>query len=86
VEAARSVLEALGTTVVHVGPAGSGQTVKAANQLIAAGTLELVAEGVVFLEAHGVDTEAAVSVLAGGLVTAAAGRRPTQTRERLEGS
>jgi 2-hydroxy-3-oxopropionate reductase len=67
VVAARPVLEAVGSTVVHVGPAGSGQTVKAANQLIVAGTIELVAEALVFLEAHGVDTEAAVQVLAGGL-------------------
>jgi 2-hydroxy-3-oxopropionate reductase len=52
---------------VHVGPIGSGQTVKEANQLIVAGTIELVAEALVFLEAHGVDTEAAVRVLAGGL-------------------
>jgi 2-hydroxy-3-oxopropionate reductase len=66
-EAAKPVLEAVGKTVVHVGPAGSGQTVKAANQLIVAGTIELVAEAIVFLEAYGVDTEAAVKVLAGGL-------------------
>ncbi|MCG5216428.1 2-hydroxy-3-oxopropionate reductase [Streptosporangium sp. KLBMP 9127] len=66
-EAARPILEAVGSTVVHVGPNGSGQTVKAANQLIVAGTIELVAEAIVFLEAHGVDTEAAVKVLAGGL-------------------
>jgi 2-hydroxy-3-oxopropionate reductase len=66
-EAAKPVLEAVGRTVVHVGPAGSGQTVKAANQLIVAGTLELVSEAIVFLEAYGVDTEAAVKVLAGGL-------------------
>jgi 2-hydroxy-3-oxopropionate reductase len=66
-EAARPVFDALGKTVVHVGPAGSGQTVKAANQLIVAGTIELVAEAIVFLEAHGVDTGAAVKVLAGGL-------------------
>jgi 2-hydroxy-3-oxopropionate reductase len=66
-EAARPVLEAVGKTVVHVGPAGSGQTVKAANQLIVAGTIELVAEAIVFLEAHGVDTQAAIKVLAGGL-------------------
>jgi 2-hydroxy-3-oxopropionate reductase len=66
-EAAQPVLNAVGSTVVHVGPAGSGQTVKAANQLIVAGTIELVAEAIVFLEAHGVDTEAAVKVLAGGL-------------------
>jgi 2-hydroxy-3-oxopropionate reductase len=66
-EAARPVLDAVGKTIVHVGPAGAGQTVKAANQLIVAGTLELVAEAIVFLEAHGVDTDAAVEVLAGGL-------------------
>src|SRR5215211_6838170 len=64
---ARPVLEAVGKTVVHVGPVGSGQTVKAANQLIVAGTIELVAEAIVFLEAYGVDMEAAVTVLAGGL-------------------
>ena len=65
--AAVPVLEAVGKTIVHVGPCGSGQTVKAANQLIVAGTIELVAEALVFLEAHAVDTEAAVRVLAGGL-------------------
>jgi 2-hydroxy-3-oxopropionate reductase len=65
--AARPILEAVGRTIVHVGPAGSGQTVKAANQLIVAGTIELVAEAMVFLEAYGVDMEAAVKVLAGGL-------------------
>jgi 2-hydroxy-3-oxopropionate reductase len=66
-DAAGPVLRAVGATVVRVGPAGAGQTVKAANQLIVAGTIELVAEAIVFLEAHGVDTEAAVAVLAGGL-------------------
>ena len=67
VESVRPVLEAVGKTVVHVGPAGSGQTVKAANQLIVAGTIELVAEALIFLEAYGVDTAAAIEVLAGGL-------------------
>ena len=66
-EAARPVLDALGKTIVHVGPAGSGQTVKAANQLIVAGNIELLAEAIVFLEAYGVDTGAALEVLGGGL-------------------
>jgi 2-hydroxy-3-oxopropionate reductase len=65
--AARPVLETVGKTVVHVGPPGAGQTVKAANQLIVAGTIQLVAEAIVFLEAHGVDMEPAIKVLAGGL-------------------
>ncbi|MBO0727752.1 MAG: 2-hydroxy-3-oxopropionate reductase [Acidimicrobiaceae bacterium] len=66
-ERARPFLEVLGKTIVHVGPSGAGQTVKAANQLIVGGTIELVAEAIVFLEAHGVDTASAVRVLAGGL-------------------
>lgn len=66
-DAAQPVLDAVGKTVVLVGPAGSGQTVKAANQLIVAGNIELLAEAIVFLEAHGVDTEAGVKVLGGGL-------------------
>jgi 2-hydroxy-3-oxopropionate reductase len=67
VAAALPILESVGKTIVHVGPPGAGQTVKAANQLIVAGTIELVAESLVFLEAYGVDLEAAVRVLAGGL-------------------
>ena len=65
--AARPVFDVVGSTVVHVGPAGAGQTVKAANQLVVAGTIELVAEATVFLEAQGVDTGSAMEVLGGGL-------------------
>ncbi|BDD83545.1 2-hydroxy-3-oxopropionate reductase [Tsukamurella pulmonis] len=69
--AAKPVLEVVGKTVVHVGPSGSGQTVKAANQLIVAGNIQLLAEAIVFLEAYGVDTAAAVEVLGGGLAGSA---------------
>ncbi len=61
------LLQIMGTTVVHLGPSGSGQTVKAANQLIVGGTFGLLAEAIVFLEAQGADTEAALKVLGGGL-------------------
>lgn len=71
VEAARPVLEAVGRTVVHVGPSGSGQTVKAANQLIVAAHLEALAEAVVFLEAYQVRMSAALEVLGGGLAGSA---------------
>ncbi|WP_404823993.1 2-hydroxy-3-oxopropionate reductase [Nonomuraea gerenzanensis] len=70
-EAARPVFDAVGRTVVHVGPSGSGQTVKAANQLIVAANLEALAEAVVFLRAYGVDLEAALEVLGGGLAGSA---------------
>jgi 2-hydroxy-3-oxopropionate reductase len=61
------VLEKLGKTIAHVGPHGAGQTVKAANQLVVAGTYALVAEAIVLLEASGVDAKAGMDVLAGGL-------------------
>jgi 2-hydroxy-3-oxopropionate reductase len=41
--------------------------VKAANQLIVAGTYELIAEAIVFLRVYGVDTDSALKVLGGGL-------------------
>lgn len=65
--AAEPVLNAIGKTIVHVGPAGAGQTVKAANQLIVAVNIQALSEAVVFLEAFGVDTDAALTVLGGGL-------------------
>lgn len=68
---AKPLLDMVGKTVVHVGPSGSGQTVKAANQLIVAINIEAVAEALVFLEAYGVDTEAALDVLGGGLAGSA---------------
>jgi len=66
-ETAWPVFEAVGRTIVHVGASGSGQTVKAANQLIVAANIQALAEAVVFLEAYGVDTKAALEVLGGGL-------------------
>jgi 2-hydroxy-3-oxopropionate reductase len=65
--AATPVLNALGETIVHVGPPGAGQTVKAANQLIVAGTISLVSEALVLLEAAEVPADAAIEVLRGGL-------------------
>lgn len=70
-EAAQPVFDAVGKTVVHVGPSGSGQTVKAANQLIVASNIQALAEAVVFLRAYGVDLDAALEVLGGGLAGSA---------------
>jgi 2-hydroxy-3-oxopropionate reductase len=69
--AAKPILDVVGKTIVHVGPIGAGQTVKAANQLIVAGNIELLAEALTFLRASGVDIEAAVQVLGGGLAGSA---------------
>lgn len=64
---AKPILEAVGSTIVRVGGPGSGQTVKAANQLLVAGIIELVSEALVFLDAHEVELAPAVEVLNGGL-------------------
>lgn len=83
VAAARPLFDAMGSTVVHVGPAGAGQTVKAANQIIVAANLQVLAEALVFLEAHGVDTENAFRVLGGGMAgSAVLERKGPAMRER----
>lgn len=64
---AKPLFDVLGKTVVHVGPHGAGQTVKAANQLVVAGIYTLVSEAIVLLEGSGVDAKAGLDVLAGGL-------------------
>ena len=76
---ATEVLAHVGKTIVHVGPVGAGQTVKAANQLIVAGNIELLAEALVFLEAQHVDTEKAISVLEAGLAGSTVMARKART-------
>ncbi len=71
VEAARPLLDVVGRTVVHVGPSGAGQTVKAANQLIVAGHLQVLAEAVALLEGYDVELGPALDVLGGGLAGSA---------------
>jgi 3-hydroxyisobutyrate dehydrogenase len=66
VERARPLLAVLGTTITHVGPIGSGQAVKAVNQVILAGTYLGVAEGIVLALRAGLDVEQVVGALSGG--------------------
>jgi 3-hydroxyisobutyrate dehydrogenase len=65
-ERARPVLQSLGTTITHVGPIGSGQAVKAVNQVILAGAYLGVAEGIVLAIKAGLDVEQTVAALSGG--------------------
>lgn len=68
---AQPIFDAVGKTIVHVGPSGSGQTVKAANQLIVATNIQALSEAVLFLETYNVDLPAAIEVLGGGLAGSA---------------
>ncbi len=66
VNRANDVFAALGTTVTHMGPIGSGQWTKAVNQVILAGTYLGVAEGVTLALKAGLDMERVVEVLKDG--------------------
>jgi 2-hydroxy-3-oxopropionate reductase len=63
---ATPVFEALGATIVHVGPSGSGQVCKACNQLVVAATIEAVAEALLLAERSGVDAARVREALLGG--------------------
>ncbi|HXX60192.1 MAG TPA: NAD(P)-dependent oxidoreductase [Candidatus Sulfotelmatobacter sp.] len=66
VERAQPVLAAIGTTITHMGPVGSGQATKAVNQVIISGTYLGVAEGLVLAMQAGLDVRKVVSALSGG--------------------
>ncbi|MFL5756330.1 MAG: NAD(P)-dependent oxidoreductase [Chloroflexota bacterium] len=63
---ARPVLEALGKTITHFGPSGSGQAVKAVNQVIIAGGYLAVAEGIVLAMKAGLEPQKVADALGGG--------------------
>jgi 2-hydroxy-3-oxopropionate reductase len=64
---AKPLFEAMGKTIIHVGPVGAGQVTKAANQVVVALTIEAVAEALVLGSAGGVAPEKVLEVLSGGL-------------------
>lgn len=68
-ERARPVLETLGKTIVHVGPSGAGQVVKAANQVVVALVIEAVSEGLLLAAKAGADPDRVADVLQGGLAS-----------------
>jgi 2-hydroxy-3-oxopropionate reductase len=66
-ERARPIFEVMGATVTHVGPVGTGQVAKAANQIVVALTIEAVSEALVLGSKGGVAPEKILDVLGGGL-------------------
>jgi 2-hydroxy-3-oxopropionate reductase len=61
------ILQAMGRTIVHVGPAGAGQVVKCCNQVVVAVVIEAVSEALVLGAKAGVEPQRIVEVLQGGL-------------------
>jgi 3-hydroxyisobutyrate dehydrogenase len=65
-ERARPLLEAMGKRITYFGPAGSGQSAKLCNQIIVAGNLLAVCEGLVFGAKAGLDLATLHQALTGG--------------------
>ena len=68
-ERAKPLFEAMGQTIIHVGEAGAGQTVKACNQIVVALTIEAVSEALVLGSKAGAEPEKILDVLGGGLAS-----------------
>lgn len=62
----RPVLEAMGTTITHVGPSGAGQAAKLVNQILVVVTMLGVSEALLFAEGQGLDLERTLEAVAGG--------------------
>jgi 2-hydroxy-3-oxopropionate reductase len=65
----KPLFDLMGKTVTHVGPVGSGQVAKVANQIIVALTIEAVAEGLLFASKAGADPAKVRQAITGGLAT-----------------
>ncbi len=66
VERVRPILEAMGRTITHCGPVGSGQTTKLANQVMVIHTLMSMAEGLAFAEKAGLNLETTLAATSAG--------------------
>lgn len=80
------VLQAMGKSVTHVGPAGSGQLTKAVNQIITALNLATVAEGVALARKSGIDPDKVLEAIMGGAAGSwiLTNRGPLMTKEEFE--
>ena len=67
-EIAEPLLRAMGRPC-HMGPVGSGQTTKLANQIIVGITIAAVAEGMAYAEKNGIDGAILIDALKGGFAS-----------------
>ena len=65
-ERAVPIFEAMGSSIRYMGPAGSGQHTKMANQIAIAGTLAGVCEAIAYARAVGLDVDEVLSTISGG--------------------
>ena len=65
-EEALPLFKVMGKTITYIGTAGSGQHCKMANQVVIAGTIAAVAEGLQYLQSVGLDPHIALGAIGGG--------------------
>jgi len=65
----RPLLELMGQNITLIGPVGSGQIAKVANQIIVALTIEAVSEALVFASKAGADPATVRTALMGGFAS-----------------
>lgn len=65
-ERAQPVLAALGKAFTHFGPQGAGQAAKATNQIMVAGIVRAIAEGLAFAQAQGLALDKVIGTLGQG--------------------
>jgi 3-hydroxyisobutyrate dehydrogenase len=63
---ARPLLEAIGSTITHVGPNGDGQMAKLVNQILVVGNMLAISEALVFAAAGDLDLEKTIEAVSGG--------------------
>ncbi len=65
-EATRPLLECMGKTIVHQGPAGAGQHTKMVNQILIASALNGVCEALLYAKKAGLDAKTVLQSVGGG--------------------
>lgn len=68
----KPVLDAVGKTVLLMGPIGSGQLTKAANQIVVAINLSAIGEAITLARRAGLDANKVLEIFSGGLANSAA--------------
>jgi 3-hydroxyisobutyrate dehydrogenase len=83
---AQPVMECYAKAIVHVGPAGAGQTAKMANQMCIAGVLAGLSEAVRLAEAAGLDLGKTYEAISGGAAQSwqMDNRWPTMTADSFD--
>ncbi len=67
----KPVFEAIGKTILLMGPVGSGQLTKAANQIVVAINLSAIGEAITLARRSGLDAKKVLEIFSGGLANSA---------------